>query len=328
MAVADTAAAPAAGGELRLYWNRLRLSTWVALVRRALRPSLLQSPVYALAMVRSEPVKPHLGILREGEQTVATVLAFERRALGRGLQAITMHRGPAWLLADPGPERHQAALAAIRQSWPRRLGRRMAVMPELADTPDHRKLITAAGFRRRRQPGYRTIFWDLAAGEAARWAALDQRWRNAARQARRRKVKTGAATDGTWLTELIQAYGADKRRRGYPGPTPEWAQRLGLTARESGDLLIVRATVRGETMAAGLFIRHGPAATYLVGWTTPEGRWRRANHAVLWRASEELAADGVASLDLGGINPPAAPGVTRFKRGMGGEEVLLAGTYT
>ncbi len=47
---------------------------------------------------------------------------------------------------------------------------------------------------------------------------------------------------------------------------------------------------------------------------------------LLWRGLLELRGNAVAWLDLGGINT-AAPGVARFKLGVGGEIFTLAGTY-
>jgi lipid II:glycine glycyltransferase (peptidoglycan interpeptide bridge formation enzyme) len=76
-----------------------------------------------------------------------------------------------------------------------------------------------------------------------------------------------------------------------------------------------------------LIFRHGRGATYQAGWTTEHGRQTRAHHLLLWRAIETLKADGVAALDLGGINPRMAEGVTQFKEGLGGEPVTLIGLY-
>ena len=42
---------------------------------------------------------------------------------------------------------------------------------------------------------------------------------------------------------------------------------------------------------------------------------------------QELKQHGVRMLDLGGINPDTAPGVTEFKLGTGGEAVETVGQY-
>ena len=63
------------------------------------------------------------------------------------------------------------------------------------------------------------------------------------------------------------------------------------------------------------------------GWADEAGRKSGAMRLVLWRAVLALKARGVAWLDLGGINPENAPGVTEFKLGTGGQAVETAGLY-
>ena len=48
-----------------------------------------------------------------------------------------------------------------------------------------------------------------------------------------------------------------------------------------------------------------------------------AHHVLLWDAISLLRDRGYRFLDLGGINPEAASGVTRFKTGLGGTPYAL-----
>ena len=48
---------------------------------------------------------------------------------------------------------------------------------------------------------------------------------------------------------------------------------------------------------------------------------------MMWAAITRLAEDGVRALDLGGVDTRAAPGLARFKLGLGGRTLSLAGTY-
>lgn len=101
-----------------------------------------------------------------------------------------------------------------------------------------------------------------------------------------------------------------------------------LAARADGEAMVLIASHGGERRAGIFVVRHGDTATYLIGWTGADGRRLRATHLLLWQAMEALASDGVRRFDLGGINPEKAPGVTLFKRGFGGQEYELVGTYT
>ena len=68
---------------------------------------------------------------------------------------------------------------------------------------------------------------------------------------------------------------------------------------------------------------HGQCATYQIGWTSADGRTANAHHVLLWDAISLLRDRGYRFLDLGGINPEAASGVTRFKTGLGGTPYAL-----
>ena len=76
-----------------------------------------------------------------------------------------------------------------------------------------------------------------------------------------------------------------------------------------------------------MIVRHGVAATYEVGYVSPRGRELRATHLLLWRAIAMLADKGTRWLDLGGVATDRAPGIARFKLGLGGELATLAGTF-
>jgi lipid II:glycine glycyltransferase (peptidoglycan interpeptide bridge formation enzyme) len=82
-----------------------------------------------------------------------------------------------------------------------------------------------------------------------------------------------------------------------------------------------------DRIAAMMFLIHGEAAIYHVGWTTEKGRDLHAHNLLLWKAMEELKERGIRRLDLGGVNTIRSSGIARFKMSTGGEVVTLAGTY-
>jgi lipid II:glycine glycyltransferase (peptidoglycan interpeptide bridge formation enzyme) len=76
-----------------------------------------------------------------------------------------------------------------------------------------------------------------------------------------------------------------------------------------------------------MFLIHGQAATYQVGWSNDQGRDLNAHNLLLWQAMTELSARGVRVLDLGGVNTGRSAGLARFKIGTGGQVHQLAGTF-
>jgi len=132
--------------------------------------------------------------------------------------------------------------------------------------------------------------------------------------------------DGRTLEWLIEQADHHRRRHGYLGTPAALVRALAGNVRRNKDVLVLTAAAAGEKVAGALVIRHARAATYLLGWSADEGRRRHAQNRLLWRAVTELRAGGSQWFDLGGISA-AAPGIARFKLGMGARPHVLAGTF-
>ena len=81
----------------------------------------------------------------------------------------------------------------------------------------------------------------------------------------------------------------------------------------------------GERMLAAAMVNfyHG-TATYLHGASASEMRGAMAPYALHWHIMREAQRRGCVSYDLWGVDEKRYPGVTRFKRGFGGEGIAYA----
>ncbi|HYD70524.1 GNAT family N-acetyltransferase, partial [Azospirillum sp.] len=127
-----------------------------------------------------------------------------------------------------------------------------------------------------------------------------------------------------WLAKQEHEQAQTKRYR-------EMSGRLAVRLRNAlykADGVLLAAALDGTTpVAAALLLGHGHAATYQIGWSNEAGRKAGAMRLVLWRAIGTLRERGFTALDLGGINPDTAPGVTEFKLNTGGAVYESAGLY-
>lgn len=306
-----------------IVWNQATVADWRRLIAGAAGATLPQSGAYARAMAATERQVPYFGVIHDAAGEAGCILVLERRAL-KALSRVSIHRGPLWLRPDVPTETVTGALAALRRRWPARPWRRVSFIPELAAGATSHALLAEAGYRRVGD-GYRSILVDLPASRDA----LRATWRHDLQRAERGGLSVEIDRHGkTTLPWLLQLADLDRKLRGYRGPSAKLALQLMLAARPDGDGLVLVASHGGERIAGILVVRHGDTATYLIGWTGAEGRRLCATHLLLWRAMDVLAADGVRCFDLGGINPEEAPGLSLFKRGLGGREYELIGTYT
>jgi lipid II:glycine glycyltransferase (peptidoglycan interpeptide bridge formation enzyme) len=128
-----------------------------------------------------------------------------------------------------------------------------------------------------------------------------------------------------WLLDAEMQQRVD---RGLEGLPLVWFEHYAESRKQpSRNLLSLRADVGRDRVAGMMFLIHGQAATYQVGWTSEAGRDLHAHNLMLWRAIEELRERGVRSLDLGGVNTQRSAGIARFKMATGGTVRQLAGSY-
>lgn len=312
---------------VEILWDRMTVADWRRLIDLAKGATLPQSWAYARAMFLAERQIAHFGEIRADWQEVGSVLVLERRALGGLLRRISIHRGPLWMRPVSDDVKRET-LRALRRKWPRRPWRRLSFIPEMPAGAESHRLLEEAGFRRAGE-GYRSILIDLTPPESDRRARLRPGARQCLRQAEQAGLYVEVDRHGkATLPWLLPRHDIEKSLKGFRGPSRSLAIQLMKAARKKNEGLVLLARNEEERIAGVYVVRHGDTATYLIGWTGAEGRRLQATYLLLWRAMEILAAEGVRTFDLGGINPEAAAGVTMFKRGFGGDEYELIGTYT
>lgn len=308
----------------RISWNRHSREQWDTMLAACRRASLTQSAAYALAVNDTSGQKADLGVIRFHDRPIGLVVAHGKPVFGT-LGRQTIHRGPLWVHDEIPGEMQKLALGMLRRRYRLRRGRPVTFHPELADTPAHRAQMRAAGFRRVAE-GYRTIWLDLSQTLEDLRAGQHQNWRNALVQGEGNGLAVVDDAGNARLDWLAARHGEHMKVGGYRGASKALIAALARHGNDTSGLRLLVAESGGEPVAAILLAHHGRAATYIVGWTGDAGRALRATHRLLWEAVTMLKADGREWFDMGGVNEDA-PGVARFKAGMGGVKIALVGGY-
>jgi lipid II:glycine glycyltransferase (peptidoglycan interpeptide bridge formation enzyme) len=87
------------------------------------------------------------------------------------------------------------------------------------------------------------------------------------------------------------------------------------------------AKYKDKTIAGNIVSFFGDTVTYVHGASDHEYRKFMAPYALQWEVISLAKEQGFQYYDLYGIDDNKWPGVTRFKRGFGGEEIQYPGTY-
>ena len=150
-----------------------------------------------------------------------------------------------------------------------------------------------------------------------------QKWRNRARKASQEGFSFSTrAFDPVADAWLLEADFKQQRAKKYRALPHGILRAYWETAPQ--DIQLVAATIGQDTIAAMLFLRHGPVATYHIGWSSSRGRDVSAHHALLIHATQTL---NVQRIDLGTVDTEESPGLARFKIGSGAVVRSLSGTW-
>ena len=82
-----------------------------------------------------------------------------------------------------------------------------------------------------------------------------------------------------------------------------------------------------KIIAANIIAFFGKRATYLHGASSNESRNLMAPYLLQWEQIKEAKKRGCKIYDFWGIDEKKWPGITRFKKGFGGDEISYVGTY-
>ncbi len=283
------------------------------------RPAALQQDwSYGEAVARLGGRIIRAGLVDEG--VLVGLAQFTTRKIAGLVDMALCTRGPVWLETVPDAKRAQAYRLLKKGLG---LSRPRLVMI----TPDEE---FDAGTRHlsRVMTGHSTVMLDLSQDLEALRAGLDQKWRNNLKAAE--KSGLSVVTNGTKLAQyrwLLTSEEGQRAVRGYRSTPATLVPEFVDARQDRNSLLILRADAGKQKRAAMLFLVHGCAATYQIGWLDHENAPRGAHNLLLWSAIEQLQARGVQKLDLGGVNTTSGAGIARFKIGTGGRVMTLAGTY-
>jgi hypothetical protein len=305
---------------LRLHAETFMMTPWP----RSARPHQKLMPSKRAPWLSGSGSGTSARFIHRGDQPVALVQGFRTRHLKIGtINRIV--RGPVWL-EDLSQGNRLEACRAIRRDFKKRITDLLFWLPELPDTAQSMGLMKALGMRRM-VTGYATVWLELSPDEDRLRSGLHGKWRNSLRAAEKAGIQVRAAERNRAFEDSMAAYDRFRRNRRFIGPPADLIRHMRYLPGATGNVGVWNAVHENIRVAGIALIRHGASATYLAGWTSPHGRHRNAHNLLLWRAIAELRKTGTDWLDLGGVDTTSAPGIARFKLGLGGELQTQTGTY-
>lgn len=173
----------------------------------------------------------------------------------------------------------------------------------------------------------RTIWLDLEQGLPALEKKMDKQWRYGVRKAAKLGVEVQPCNSSEDLATFHEMCLGISQTKGFilPGSRQLMECLLQNSGDEDVEMRLFLAKFEGKIGAGAFVARSGKHAHYLWGAANRDLSPQRVGEAVQWAVMEWAVAKGCTRYDLEGIDPLKNPGVYKFKKKMGGEEVALKG---
>lgn len=284
--------------------------------------ALQQSSAYASALARRGRVIRRFLIEDEG-RTALGIQTATRSMIGFPF-VTTALRGPFSFIsgADLPHAAFAATVATLRARWPHVL----ILSPDFIASDATQGAMRGAGLREIvSSPS--VVHVDLAGDGSAMRKRLHGKWRNRLVKAEAQGLHVDIKRGGAALAWLLAAHSRLMRTKRFKSLPAEFVLDLVATSARR-DVFVVAVEDKAQTIAAALFLRHGPCATYVVAAAESAGRIAHAGNLALWRGLRALQDAGVRICDLGQADGERAAALAHFKLGTGGQAMRLCGTWT
>lgn len=310
-----------------IVWDKLSPQEWDSHFARVRRSTLLQSRAYGDAMAIVNHQRVRRGLITMAGKAAGLVQILEAGILGNAVHGVIIDRGPLWFEGFGSTADFAQFMERLRADFPKRIGRKVRIIPEVPDTAQSIEIMNRAGFERKTKTGYQTIWMDIRPDVEVLRKKLGTNWGRSLNRAQKAGMEIVWDTKGVYLPWVVISAVLDQLERKYQGASEKTMKALAGQFVRGENMLIGVALVDNQPIAAILVFIHGSCATYQVGYTSDMGRDKCAHHLLLWDALAVLKERSVHDFDLGGVNDESAKGVKAFKQGMGGQIYETAGLF-
>lgn len=303
----------------KLLWDDFDTTQWNGFLKKVDRSNILQSWEYGEAKAKTEGWKIKRGLVVKGTIPIVMFQVLEKFSM-----IARLNRGPLWITQPPSEEEMHTVYSLLRKQWRLVKGSMLLIAPFLENNPQNLFMLTKLRYRQRFKTGWSSIWIDLSKEENELFASLKATWRNRFRHGQKHLQLTMDSSQEIF-SSLLSKHEAMTEAKNFEGIPINLLTYLYNLSPEN--ILILQALHANELVGTIVIGLHGNSGTYLIGWNNPAGRKLNSSNFLFWNAMVEMKRRGYKWFDLGGIDEIMTEDITRFKRGMGGDEYQLAGEW-
>lgn len=301
---------------MTINWSPLTLGELQHYLKKTYRTNWLQTWAYAQATFRQDHLRCKWGIIEKFEQKIGLV-CIQEIILGP-IQVINIHRGPLWFHKPTDSDLVDFAYL-IKILYPKKLLQRFRWNPQHQFTEESSiSKIQGLGFKLRSEY-FLTSWIDLSKSIFELRNSLNQKWRNCLNKSYKYDLKVQSQTKLIDNDLFFKHYAQHLLLKKYKGPSESFLKIEFSELEKTNNIFYFWCFQNSKPVSCMVFTLQGTTASYRIGWNTPNGRHSKSHYFLIWHAIEKFKNMEIHFLDLGGLLPEEASGVTHFKSGLNGE---------
>ncbi len=301
-------------------WQIRTLKEWRDLYAKAIQQNWMQTWAYAQASLVTDHLRSRLGLIEKDGQSIG-VLCIQEIKLGP-IHIVNLKRGPLWF-TQPTSEMFIEFASAFRKEFPKSFFQRLRWLAEFEMQDENKsqtlEQLNKIGFKLRKE-NFVTSWIDLDQPVEVLRKNMEQKWRNCLNKAEKSNLTIKHEGKLKNKALFFSHYKVHLQSKKYRGSSEKFLSVEFSELEKLNDIFYLWAFHENKPISCIAITIHGNTAAYRVGWNTENGRAYNAHYLLLWQALLISKERNLKYFDIGGLLPDDAPGITKFKKGLGGQE--------
>ena len=196
--------------------------------------------------------------------------------------------------------------------------------PEVAESSNNKLVLESIGIKKiTNHIPHGSIRLSLNSSINDLFMGLKSKWRNLLRKAQKSEIKVLEVLNKEEITKIIDIYIKFQEENSFKGIPKKLLVSMFSNQSESTKYKVYKTLFENKLSGFVFIAYHGDTATYLIGWTSYEGRKQNANYILLWNAICQAKEFNLKWFDMGGVNKNTPKGIRHFKSGVCGQDYSL-----
>lgn len=299
-------------------------AAWAAMTARCADTDPQQTWLYGEGVRQYAGWEPVRHWIAGGGGPLALCQAFVRNVPGIGLVA-RVSNGPLFIERPGGTAGDRMdVLRRVKRYWVDERRAALHMAPCLPPEALPRDWAAQLGMAPSGEPVWASIRLSALLEPAAARAGMRRTgFREPLNKAERAGLEVRWSRTDADREFLLERYAEFQREKSFTWPAPDLAR--AMWREEPGAFHAGFASDGGGPLSGMAVFEYANTGFCFALWNGPRARETHAANLLFWESWLLAKRNGWRWLDLGGIDPVNLPGITGFKRGMGGVEYARAG---